>query len=753
MKIRPLFLFSVLFLMSGLMPQAGVGQTAVEVNITGLANNTLNTPHDVTVLNDDVIFIADENNGRVLRVPLDGSNATEVAITGVSPLGGAESVAVNETHLFIGEAQGRLLQVPLAGGDATEITLSFPPVPFVPTGITAADLVVAGPDLFISDRSQSRVISTPLAGGNGTVYAITGLANNTLNLPQGLAVTSTEIYVSDFHNDRIVIIPRAGGDASELSFTGLANNTLNGPTGLALGGGSEPELFIADGFNNRLILLELNSGDASEIDFSGLLPDPVLDFPRGLGITEGALFLVDSNKDRVLKLTGPDDTQGLKVTASSVIGNIGDTVSVDVKLNVPDSTSVGGLQASLKLINPHQGSIIAVEDTNQVPGFSVVVAHTDSVAHFIVYSAVGDSIGTNPSDSLICLATLKVIIQGTAGLGNHIDLDVFNVQAGDPKGSNLNIADEDGRIFIGIRGDTNIDGQINILDIITLINRIVTNTLPEPNTTEFVVSNAADSDDNINVADAIAIVNQILGFLQETFGKSIPAGPVAVNLGLPVVLSDGTQAIPVLMDGQALIAGVQAEFHFDPNLIEVGTPIRPEEMAGMNIDSEIKDGSLRVIIHSMHPNTRLPVNLSPILYVPVIPRQDGRAGITLSNAVLADWRAQIVPHQFGTVSQTVTRGLDTPGSFSLAAARPNPFNPSTTISYEVPQTSHIRLTVYNILGQEVIRLVDQVRSPGRYTATWNAMNVKGQSVASGVYMYRITSSTGFSQSKRMTLLK
>ena len=94
-----------------------------------------------------------------------------------------------------------------------------------------------------------------------------------------------------------------------------------------------------------------------------------------------------------------------------------------------------------------------------------------------------------------------------------------------------------------------------------------------------------------------------------------------------------------------------------------------------------------------------------------------------------------------------------PETFALRANYPNPFNPSTTIAYDVPQQGHIQLIVYNLLGQEVTRLVDQAQAPGRYTATWNGRNTHGLGVASGIYLFRMTSSTGFTQTRRMVLLK
>jgi len=94
-----------------------------------------------------------------------------------------------------------------------------------------------------------------------------------------------------------------------------------------------------------------------------------------------------------------------------------------------------------------------------------------------------------------------------------------------------------------------------------------------------------------------------------------------------------------------------------------------------------------------------------------------------------------------------------PNSFALHHARPNPFNPSTTIAYEVPEQTHNTLTIYNLLGQKVIRLMDQVQAAGRYEAVWHGVNSRGTGVASGIYLYRIVSGSGYKDTKRMTLLK
>ena len=81
-----------------------------------------------------------------------------------------------------------------------------------------------------------------------------------------------------------------------------------------------------------------------------------------------------------------------------------------------------------------------------------------------------------------------------------------------------------------------------------------------------------------------------------------------------------------------------------------------------------------------------------------------------------------------------------PVQWSLAAA-PNPFNPATTIRYEVPTAAQVRLMVYDVLGREVTVLVDERREPGCYAVTWDGRDAAGRLVASGVYVVRLEAGT------------
>ena len=92
-----------------------------------------------------------------------------------------------------------------------------------------------------------------------------------------------------------------------------------------------------------------------------------------------------------------------------------------------------------------------------------------------------------------------------------------------------------------------------------------------------------------------------------------------------------------------------------------------------------------------------------------------------------------------------------PGALRLGQNYPNPFNPSTLVPFELAGDAHVRLEIYNALGQRVRTLVDEVRQAGVYQVPWDARDEGGVGVAAGVYIYRVTVD-GASYSRRMALV-
>ncbi|MFC1614089.1 FlgD immunoglobulin-like domain containing protein [Gemmatimonadota bacterium] len=95
-----------------------------------------------------------------------------------------------------------------------------------------------------------------------------------------------------------------------------------------------------------------------------------------------------------------------------------------------------------------------------------------------------------------------------------------------------------------------------------------------------------------------------------------------------------------------------------------------------------------------------------------------------------------------------------PKAFSQAQNVPNPFNPSTSISYTVPEGSTVKvfLEIFNLRGQLVQILVDEVREAGDYSVIWDGTNKTGQKISSRVYFYHLRAGD-FVQTRKMVLLK
>ncbi len=93
-----------------------------------------------------------------------------------------------------------------------------------------------------------------------------------------------------------------------------------------------------------------------------------------------------------------------------------------------------------------------------------------------------------------------------------------------------------------------------------------------------------------------------------------------------------------------------------------------------------------------------------------------------------------------------------PTEYNLSQNYPNPFNPTTSIAFDIPQASDVTITIYNIIGQQVVSLVNDFVPAGKYEVEWNAQDTYRNPVASGVYFYELRSDD-FTARKKMILLR
>ncbi|MCB9508558.1 MAG: S8 family serine peptidase [Deferribacteres bacterium] len=151
---------------------------------------------------------------------------------------------------------------------------------------------------------------------------------------------------------------------------------------------------------------------------------------------------------------------------------------------------------------------------------------------------------------------------------------------------------------------------------------------------------------------------------------------------------------------------------------------------------------------TLEPGTSLPLHLQQLTAVQSFSSQSTSGGSQGGKSVFSAAKV------FAEPSAIQIAAL--PKRFALAPNYPNPFNPTTRIRYQLSETAHVELAVFDALGRRVQTLVDRTQAAGFYAIEWNGRDQHGQAVASGVYLLRIEATganESFSKTQKMLLMK
>jgi PKD repeat protein len=121
------------------------------------------------------------------------------------------------------------------------------------------------------------------------------------------------------------------------------------------------------------------------------------------------------------------------------------------------------------------------------------------------------------------------------------------------------------------------------------------------------------------------------------------------------------------------------------------------------------------------------------------------------------WEAEKTPPAIQVAKHPAEKPVEvveatTPTDFVLSQNYPNPFNPETDISYQIPEAIHVTVKIFNMRGEEVRSLVDELKNAGVHTVTWDGLDNLGNKVSSGVYVYRLDAGR-FNCTRKMAMLK
>ena len=294
-------------------------------------------------------------------------------------------------------------------------------------------------------------------------------------------------------------------------------------------------------------------------------------------------------------------------------------------------------------------------------------------------------------------------------------------------------------------GDIDNDGEVTASDVLLALRIAIEIILPTPAQE---VAADVNQDGVISIKDAVLILHHTLGVIT-AFTK--PAVLAEFPADVPVDLSELT-ALP----GE----GVAFDLTLDVTEAAVAGDLRLawKAPAGTTVLASVIGLTEEVLtLQNAETPDEIRVNFieRETISTPVSIRLEVTnpaatpIEIDLSGTLL-DARAT----EIGRITFSQTIDTDIPTEFALSQNHPNPFNPATTIRYDVPGSGHVRITIYDITGQEVRRLVDRRESPGRHSVLWNGRDSRGRTVSSGIYFYRMAVDGGrFTDVKRMVFLK
>ena len=268
-------------------------------------------------------------------------------------------------------------------------------------------------------------------------------------------------------------------------------------------------------------------------------------------------------------------------------------------------------------------------------------------------------------------------------------------------------------------GDLNEDEILNIQDIITLVNVILGSTILEGCALE-----AADmnTDGIINIQDLISLVNAILGS-----GRS---ARLDGHAKIEYVVSG--QDMFIYVDSDVDVAGIQLSF-----INDIQVNIELKDNSHINQESSFQDGINRYLAYSIF-NQPFDSRRTEILI-----RSVENLDFDNIDVIVADINGDALYLSHSQGGQNYQSG---PHSFELSELYPNPFNPSTQVSFSLPMDSHVRLAAYDIQGKEVDTIFEGAQSIGQHSYTWNASNLP-----SGVYYIRLQAGAMVTRQKALLI--
>lgn len=315
--------------------------------------------------------------------------------------------------------------------------------------------------------------------------------------------------------------------------------------------------------------------------------------------------------------------------------------------------------------------------------------------------------------------------------------NTFTDADGELIGNDL-VAYEDGSFFIkqyqGLIGDINLNNVAFEVGDAVYYSNFFMNPETYPLTGQRLQNSDVNQDGRTaTIGDLVALIRILTGELDHP-GKTV-AGEADLECELTVEHKDNQ--LQVFTDFNRSLGAMLMSVKFENERPRIITNARLENMI---IDEKIEDDHLKVFVYSLAGN-RISAGEEALISI----ESADVSAVEIAGIELADAAGNML-------SASIRHKSVVPTDFDLRQNYPNPFNPSTTISFGLPSQAEVRIAVFNIRGQLVSVLADQVYPAGYHQVVWDGTDRQGSQVASGVYFYRLETAETV-QSRKMLMLK
>lgn len=479
-------------------------------------------------------------------------------------------------------------------------------------------------------------------------------------------------------------------------------------------------------------------------------------------------------------------------TATDNLGNASATMSVTINVekldfdqlfttSSVDMAPVGGIPGFNPVMFPIdllslQDSVYGIQFDLQYPHRQIEIdsiVTTDRTTDYVVdWMAMSDSLirvvtlGLN-NEAILPGTTTAVLnialhIDSTAVAGTY-DMTIFNGRESidpNPAIGSVELLTIPGVVEVDHMGDVNLDKLIDVADMVNIIAFIIGNyNLPARN---FMTADVT-LNDSVDVVDLVGVNNLIFGLPISPAPSFTPGtGPSLATLALDQqdFNSGGFSAVSLVGDFPENVAGVEFHLDYDPATISILEPQLTDVSSEFRLRyRDDKNGKVRVVIYNSstwNSESLIPEGFSEIMKLSMVSASNASADdVVLSNISLSNSEAGKI--------YTEEPVVIVPETFALHQNFPNPFNPQTTISFAIDadedgaSMQHVKLNIYNILGQRVKTLIDRPMAPSTpnndYKVVWDGRSKSGSKVATGVYLYRLQVGKEKFSTKKMVLLK